>query len=179
MKRIHLPLLAFTTLVLAVSTHAGVKVTSSAEPVEKIVAFKAANGYVTIVTGGFLTVGGEKIGSKQVFTIIDMSGGNLADGDTVRIRYTPHSATSDQSKSSYWAETSDGIKRNSDGSSFKLKVVDGKYAFVAPSGKFLSYTANTFVFSEKQADALFVEVVDATNALNKGKKPTAEKTPTE
>jgi hypothetical protein len=38
-------------------------------------------------------VGGDKIGSKQIFTIIDLSGGNLGDGDEVKIQYIPGRGT--------------------------------------------------------------------------------------
>ncbi len=72
-------------------------------------------------------------------------------------------------------ETPDGIKRNSDGSIFKIKVVDTKYAFLAPSGKFMTgvVTSNaTFDVSDKQANALLVELVDLSTGIpKKPKKP--------
>jgi hypothetical protein len=113
-----------------------------------------------------------------MFTIIDLNGGNLADGDTVKIRYTPHGgAATDQTKSSYWRETAEGIKRNSEGSVFKIKLVDTKYAFQAPSGKFMTgvVTENVFGLSDKQADALLLELVDLSAGVPKPpKQPKAQ-----
>ncbi len=162
-------------------SRAGVKVTTAAEPVEKAVAFKVAEAkYVSTVTGGLLNLSGDKIGSRQVFTIIDLNGGDLADGDTVKIRYTPHSGLpADQIKSTYWVETTDGIKRNSEGSVFKIKLVDAKYAFQAPSGKFVTgvVTANELGLSDKQANAVLLELVDLSSGVPKVHKQPAAQTP--
>jgi len=166
-------------MLVAVPLKAGVHVTVAPEPVEKQVAFRTAdNKYVSTLTGGFLNLNGEKIGSRQIFTIIDLSGGNLADGDAVKIRYTPGGvAASDQTKSSYWQETAEGIKRSSEGSVFKIKLVDSKYAFQAPSGKFMTgvVTDNVFGLSDKQANALLLELVDLSAGKPKSsKKPAAQ-----
>jgi hypothetical protein len=166
-------------MLVAVPLQAGVHVTVAPEPVEKPVAFRTAdNKCITTVTGGFLTLGGEKIGSKQMFTIVDLNGGNLADGDSVKVRYTPGKGVpSDQTKSSYWVETADGIKRSSEGSVFKIKLVETKYAFQAPSGKFMTgvVTTNVFGLSDKQADALLLELVDLSSGIPKTpKQPKAQ-----
>src|ERR1039457_1273910 len=158
-------------MLAAIPLQAGVKVTAAPEPLEKPVAFRTAdNKCITTVTGGLLTLGGEKIGSKQTFTIIDLNGTNLADGDPVKVRYTPGG----QTKSSYWVETPDGIKRNSEGSVFKIKVVDTKYAFQTSSGKFITGVEKEGLFSlsDKQADALLVQLVDLSTGVPKTpKKP--------
>jgi hypothetical protein len=172
-------IIAALGILVAVPLQAGVHVTVAPEPVEKPVLFRAADDrYVTTFTGG-LFAWGTKIGSKQIFTIIDLNGGDLADGDSVKIRYTPHSGgVADQSKSSYWSETAEGIKRSSGGGSvFKIKLVDTKYTFQAPSGKFVSgvLTANMFGLSDKPADALLLELVDVSSGIpKKPKKPQAE-----
>jgi hypothetical protein len=183
MKKASLVLIAVAAgLLAAPSSRAGVKVTTAAEPIEKTVAFKTAdNKYVSTVTGGFLSMNGDKIGSKQIFTIIDLNGGDLADGDSVKIRYTPHSsATTDQAKSTYWVETAEGIKRNSDGSTFKIKLVEAKYTFQAPSGKFVTgvvTAANELGLSDKQADAVHLELVDLSSGAPKSHKQPAPQTP--
>ena len=175
MKKATLSLIATALGILAaVPLQAGVKVTAAPEPLEKPVAFRTAdNKCITTVTGGLLTLGGEKIGSKKTFTIVDLNGTNLADGDPVKVRYTPGG----QSKSSYWVETPEGIKRNSEGSVFKIKVVDTKYAFQTSSGKFMAGVAKDGIFdlSDKQADALLVELVDLSSGKPKTpKKPKAD-----
>ena len=163
-------------ILVTVPLQAGVKVTTAPEPLEKVVALRTPAGkYVTTVTGGFLSLGGEKIGSKQIFTIIDLSGTNLVDGDTVKIRYTPGGLAGDKAKSNYWAETPEGIKRNSEGSVFKIKVVDTKYGFQTSNGKFVTGVATPdglFGVSDKQADALLLELVDLSGGIPKApKKP--------
>ena len=125
MKKATLALLTATLgILVAAPLQAGVKVTAAPEPVEKPVAFRTAgNQFITTVTGGYLTMGGEKIGSKQTFTIVDLNGTDLADGDPVKIRYNPGGLKGDKSKANYWVETTDGIKRNSEGSIFKIKEI--------------------------------------------------------
>jgi hypothetical protein len=179
MKKARLALIAAAIgILVAVPLQAGVHVTVAPEPVEKPVAFRTAdNKCITTVTGGFLTLGGEKIGSKQMFTIIDLNGTAPADGDTVKIRYTPGGLAGDKTKSSYWRETAEGIKRGSEGSVFKIKLVDTKYAFQAPSGKFMTgvVTENVFGLSDKQADALLLELVDLSSGVPKApKQPKAQ-----
>jgi hypothetical protein len=160
-------------ILIAGPLQAGVKVTAAPEPVEKSVAFRTAdNKYIMTVTGGFLTLGGEKIGSKQTFTIVDLNGTDLLDGDSVKVRYTPGGLKGDKAKSNYWMETPDGIKRNSEGSVFKIKVVDTKYAFQTSNGKFMTGVEKEGLFSlsDKKADALLVELVDLSSGIPKTPK---------
>src|SRR5580698_3312443 len=165
-------------ILVALPVQAGVRVTAAPEPLEKPVAFRTAdNKYVTTMTGGFLNLTGEKIGSKQMFTIVDLNGTDLADGDPVKVRYIPGKGT-DQTKSSYWVETAGGIKRNSEGSIFKLKVVDNKFAFQAPSGKFITGVVTDdglLGVSDKQTNTLLLAVVDLSSGIPK--TPKKPKTP--
>jgi len=182
MKKASLALIiAAIGILVAVPLQAGVHVTVAPEPAEKPVALRTADGkYVTTVTGGFLTLGGEKIGSKQVFTIIDLNGTDPADGDAVKIRYTPGGLSGDKTKSSYWRETAEGIKRVSEGSVFKLKLVETKYALQAPSGKFVTAAApdNAFGLTDKQGNALLMEFVDLSAGIPKTPKQPKVQAPT-
>jgi hypothetical protein len=154
------------TILTARPLFAGVKV-DTAEPIEKAVALQTADKrYITADTGGVLNGGAVKIGSKQNFTLIDVDGHDLQDGDTVRIRYTPHSGGApDPSKASYWQENKDGIKRNRNGDPFKLKWVGTKCAFQAPSGKFVGPPTPEALLglSDKLEGALLVELIDLTS----------------
>ncbi len=169
---------AIIGVMVSVPLKAGVRVTAAPEPVESSVALRTADGkYVSTVTGGFLNLGGEKIGSKQMFTIVDLNGTDLADGDSVKIRYIPGKGT-DQAKSSYWVETAGGVRRNSEGSVFKIKVMDTKFAFQAPSGKFLTGVMTDdglLSVSDKQTNALLLAVVDLSSGIPK--TPKKPKTP--
>jgi hypothetical protein len=172
---------AIATVLSAGQLRAAVRVT--AEPVEKAVALQAAgNRYVTASStpSYSLDLSGAKIGSKQTFTLVDLDGEDLADGDEVKIRYTPNSGGKpDPAKSSYWVELKAGVKRDKEGSVFKIKRVDSKYAFVASSGKFVAgpVAEGVLGFSEKLDGALLVELVDLSQGIPKKHKQSAADDP--
>ena len=160
---------------------AGVKV-DTAEPIEKSVAMRTPDQrYITASTGGVLDTSTIKIGSKQIFTLIDVDGHNLHDGDKVRIRYTPHTGgVPDPSKANYWQESKDGIKRNRNGDPFILKWVDTKCAFQAPSGKYVAAAtdAGFLGLSDKQEGALLVDLIDSkSKSVIANPNPSATTTP--
>ena len=129
-----------------------------AGPGERLVAFRTiANNFITADPSNALDLAGVKIGSKQTFTLVDITGGELADGHEVKIRYTPHTG-----KPSYWLETKGVIRRGHDGDVFKIKRVDTKIALVAPSGRFVAppTVANALGLSDKLEGALLVEILD-------------------
>ena len=153
-----------TTIAAAVTMLAAVQLTSAQET-EKSVAFLTADKkYITTAPSGALDLSGTKVGSKQIFTLIDVNGGELADGDSVKIRYTPNSPTGpDASKANFWRETKEGLKRGHEAEVFKVKKVDTKYAFVTPASKFVAApaTPGPLTLSDKQEGALLVEIVEA------------------
>lgn len=129
-----------------------------AGPGERLVAFRTvANRFVTADPSNTLDLTGAKIGSKQTFTLIDITGGELADGHEVRIRYTPHTG-----KPSYWVETREGIRRGHNGDVFKIKRVDTKVALVTPTGKYVAppTVANALGIADKLEGALLVDILD-------------------
>jgi hypothetical protein len=137
---------------------AGVSVNTNT-PTEKLVAFRVlTNQYVTAVPNGFLDCSGNKINSKQKFTIIDLNGGQLTDGHEVQIRYTPSRST----KSNYWREIKDGIKRGQNGDTFKIKRVDTKCALQTVSGNFVAppTSGGLLGVTNKLEAAMLLELVD-------------------
>jgi len=139
-----------------------------------LVAFRAfANNFITADPSNALDLAGVKIGSKQTFTLVDITGGELADGHEVRIRYTPHTG-----KPSYWLENKLGIRRGHDGDVFKIKRVGTKVALVTPTGKFVAppTVANALGVSDKQEGALLVEILDPTRKVSI-LKPAAQSAP--
>jgi hypothetical protein len=180
MNNIPLAFILTATILAAAPLRAGVKVNSepadtstqtiatATEPatgaVEKRVALVTAEKkYLTANTGGALDLSGAKIGSKQIFTLIDLNGGELADGDEAKVRYTPNTGgVPDPSKSSYWHVTSGGVKRSKDGDTFKIKKVEAKFMFQTADGKFLTGTVaeGVLTLSDKQDGALLVELVE-------------------
>jgi hypothetical protein len=160
------------------AANAAAAAATASEGTEKVVAFATADGkYLTANAGGAIDLSGIKVGSKQKFTIIDLNGGELADGDSVKVRYIPNTAgVPDPSKASYWRETEGGIKRGKEGATFKLKKVEGKFAFQTADGKFVSGTlaAGTLGLSDKQGAALLVAIVVVPASGKVPKKPAAE-----
>jgi hypothetical protein len=164
MKMTKISILVAGALTLAFSAlHAGVSVNTN-QPTEKLVAFRVlTNKYITTQLGGFLDCSGMKIGSKQKFTLIDISGGALTDGHEVRIRYTPNlNGRPDPSKTSYWREVEDGIKRGPDGDAFKIRRVDSKCALETVSGSFVArpLTNRWLSITNKLDGAMLLELVD-------------------
>lgn len=142
---------------------AAVKV-DTAEPIETVVAFRvAANRYIGTSPSNALEIATGSIGSKQTFTIIDLTGGNLQDGDEVRVRYTPH-----HGKPSFWLENATGVRRGHDGDVFKLKRLATKFALVTPTGKFVAAPTSTIALgvSDKLDGALLVEIIDFRTRLS-------------
>lgn len=135
MKTTHLTLTAATAMLAAVQLLVAVRV-SSEEQKEKRIAFRTSeNKYITASPNLSLDLSGTAVGSKQTFTLIDLNGGKLADGDQVRIQYIPGSATKpDPSKASFWQMAGDGVKRGHDGDVFKIKLVKPKDALNTSSG---------------------------------------------
>src|SRR2546428_10834210 len=93
-----------------ISLSAGVLTPSAvAQAVEKKVALRDTAAkpprYATMIPKGGLTVQSRDITNRQVFTLIDANGGDLADGDAVQIKY------SDDKITSYWQE-SGGAEKN-------------------------------------------------------------------
>jgi hypothetical protein len=162
-------LIAAIGIVASSPLPAAVKVAGS-EPSEKLVAMLTADKkYLTANTGGTIDLSGTKVGSKQKFTLIDLNGGTLDDGDQVKIRYTPNvGGVPDPAKANYWHESPTGIKRSGKQSDvFKLKLMDGKYAFQTLAGKFLGKPVNgALSLADKAEDALVVEIVDVAGAAS-------------
>lgn len=146
-----------------IALHAGVNVNTT-EPTEKAVAFRVLDAkYITTAPSNSLNCSSMKIGGKQRFTIVDLNGGQLADGHEVRIRYVPTSnGIPDPAKSSYWREVKDGVKRGSDGDVFKIKRMDAKCALQTVSGKFVAAPIDGGLLGVTNAPeaAMLLELVD-------------------
>src|SRR5579871_5270083 len=139
MKKVHIVFALAGVLAIWNSprVNAGVQV-DAGDTSEKLVTFQMPDHkYITANPGGELDGSGLKVGSKQRFSIVDLNGGDLKDGDSIKIRYNPGVAL-DATKSTYWIETAQGIKRGHDADTFKVKKVDTKYALQAPSGKYVA-----------------------------------------
>ena len=140
-------------------------------PPGKLVALQVSETqYLQTGPNGVVFVGGDKIGSKQIFTIIDLSGGNLGDGDEVKVQYIPGRGT-DSSKANYWAVRPEGVRRTKEGDVFKIKKVGTKYSFLTLTGKLVSVDKDGVLeISDKKESALLVELVDLSAGIPKAPK---------
>jgi hypothetical protein len=159
MKLTDFAFVIITTVALSatIQVRAAVKV-ETAEPVERSVAFRTiGNRFITASPSNALDLTGLKLGGRQTFELIDITGGELAEGHEVRIRHTPNTG-----KPSYWVEAKGGIRRGHDGDVFKIRRVDTKVALVTRTGKFVARpaSANALGVSDKQAGAMLVEILD-------------------
>lgn len=135
-----------------------------AQQTEKSVALKTSDQkYVTAATGSVLDLSGSKIASKQTFTLVDMNGGDLADGDEVQVRYTPTPKPGEPPKSNFWVDKKGELKRGSEAGVFKVKKTDATYSFQAASGKFVGAPASgtgPLALVDGEEGALKVEIVE-------------------
>jgi hypothetical protein len=117
MKTLHLAMTVAATTTLLVGTR------SFAEEKEKPVAFRtiADNRYVSAAPKGGLNTTGAKIAGNQTFILVDLDGGDIADGDAIQIKQAPTG-----SKPTYWREGEGTISRYggrpNDASTFKIKL---------------------------------------------------------
>lgn len=143
--------------------------TSFAQAVEKTVAFKTADGkYISAAPNSAVDLSGTKVGSRQVFVLVDTNGGELSDGDSVKIMQAGGDLNDPSAKGLKVAR--DGaISRGASPNAFTLKKMDTKWAFQTPDGKFVGATPSGGVGTVDTPDtALQVELVEA---AAKEKKP--------
>jgi hypothetical protein len=155
---------------------------------EKSVAFQVGAKFLTANAGGYIDLSGAKIGSKQTFKLYDLNGGELADGDEVKIQYIPGKGSAggqgDVSKSTFWTETPIdsktqpfGVKRSREGQPFKLKQVGTKYAFQNLKGKYVGQPGEegSLALVDNPEAALLVDIIDVSHGVPKVHKTKAAK----
>jgi hypothetical protein len=131
------------------------------------ISFEGAQRYITPTSGGGLNASSKVITPRQVFTLVDLGGGELADGDAIQVKYA-----SDEGQTIYWHESETLIKRVrklDDTCTFKIKFQE-KADGAAPttvtlqtaSGKFVTTTDRTSLLSATgaQEKALVLEIVE-------------------
>jgi uncharacterized Zn ribbon protein len=134
--------------------------TSLAQTAEKSVAFKTADGkFVTGVPSAGFDLSGTKAGGRQIYNLVDENGGELADGDSVKVMM------SDNVKG--W-KIKDGTLWRGTPAAFKVKKVDNKWAFQARDGKFVGVATGGAVGAVDTLEtALQLEIVPATAPAEK------------
>lgn len=142
------------------------------QPSEKTAALRIASGaYLSMVAGGGLDASGKEIGKQQIFTIVDANGGELEDGDKVKIVY----------ETSLWREDKENnkihrvaIKGSKDAETvFKVKRKDKMLMLQTPSGKYLAIDGAAIVTTDKQDKAALLELVASVPPAQSQGYPTA------
>lgn len=112
-------------------------VVPASEPVSYPVAFKLANGnHLGMVAGGGLDAAAKEISDKQIFTMIDVNGGTLSSGDSVKIVYGESQMREDAGAKKIHRVPTRGAKAEE--CVFKLLVVKQNIRLQTPSGKFVA-----------------------------------------
>ena len=149
------------TISLALLLSGILTISAMAQAVEKKVALRNVTAnpqrYATMVSKGGLNISSREVTDRQVFTLVDSNGGDLADGDEVQIKYGEGKDTS------YWQETDGGqIKRDRKSSTFKVKKAEKGISLQAPSGKFVSaeYQSDNIPVTDASDKAAVFEVVE-------------------
>lgn len=128
------------------------------------VSLKTPDGkFVGQVAGGGLDVVATTVTAKQTFGLIDLNGGKIADGDSVKIRLDASQWHEDKEKSVIHRVPTKGAKE--DECVFKLRVKEKLIYFEAPSGKFVKVenSAITTTAEAKNATLFDVQVVALPN----------------
>lgn len=128
------------------------------------VAFKLNNGkHLGMVGGGKMDTSATEIGNNQIFQMIDLNGGQLSNGDTVKIIFGQGQTQSQ------WHEDKENSLINrvptrgarDEECIFKILVVGGKVLLQTPSGKFVatSEDGKSLITTDKKDDTSFLTAV--------------------
>ena len=124
---------------------------------EVSVSIKTTDGkFVEMVAGGGLGAGGKTVAAKQIFTLVDLNGGKIVDGDTVKIKMDASQWREDKEKSLVHRVPTKGAKENE--SVFKLRVKDKLIYLETPAGKYVKITDNTLTTTTDAKNASLFDV---------------------
>ena len=121
--------------------------------------------YVSCVRGGVLGTKGKSVTEMETFKLVDANGGELADGDVVKIYTT---AGSREGNVSFWSEKADGsisrIRTEDTSVAFTVRKKDGGIILMTASGKFVSNTGSALATTDQESGAVIFKVVSAPEA---------------
>ena len=116
-----------------------------AQPTAYTMALKLKNGdYIGMVAGGGMSANAKEISTNQIFQLIDLNGGQLSNGDSVKIIFGQPPTISQ------WHEDTENNKihripsrgAKDDGCIFKILVVGQNILLQATSGKYVAASAD-------------------------------------
>jgi len=152
---------------------------SLGQEVAKEVAFQTADGkYISAAPNNALDLAGTKVGSRQAFMLLDVNGGELADGDTVRITHTGR-VEGGETKVKGWQVSRGELKRGEKSADFTVKKSGEMWTFQMPDGKFVGLTGAGVLGPVDTAEsAVQVQIFDAKGKSTKpGASPAGATSP--
>lgn len=130
------------------------------QPTSYTVALKFANGnHVGMVAGGGLDATAAEISTNQIFTMIDLNGGTLSSGDSVRFLFGQSQMREDKDAGKIHRVPIRGAIEAE--CNFKIIVVGANILLQTPSGRFLSRAADgkSIVTTDKRDDTSLLTAV--------------------
>jgi len=132
---------------------------ASAKEVEKEVLFKLSGGrFITVAPQGKVIISSKEDLGRQRFTLIDLNGGTLEEGDKVKVRYV----SPESPKATFWQCESGELTRNYTGTEFKLRKQSDKYQFEIGGGKFVAIARDdkSLESGKSETSAMKVDIVE-------------------
>ena len=136
----------------------------AAQATSYTVAFKLNNGkHLGMVGGGKMDASSAEIGTNQIFQMIDLNGGQLSNGDSVKIIFgqaqTQSQLHEDKENNVINRVPTRGAKDEE--CIFKILVVGAKVLLQTPSGKFIatSEDGKSLITTDKKDDSSFLTAV--------------------
>lgn len=150
----HARLIAFAVMLSAAASGFA---RQTPQPQEWAVAFGVSGRYITSGAKGALDASGQKITPRQVFTLVDLNGGSLNNGDKIKIRW----------EASLWREEGGKVIRVAAKgapdreTTFTVKVQGKGIALETASGKLVSAPADggAVATKEKPDDSTVFEAI--------------------
>jgi hypothetical protein len=121
------------------------------------VSLKTPEGkFVGQVAGGGLDALATTVTAKQIFVLVDLNGGKIAEGDGVKIKFDASQWREDKEKSVIHRVPAKGAKE--DECVFKLHIKEKLIYFETPGGKFVKTENNAVITTAEAKNATLFDV---------------------
>ena len=145
------------SLIISIIAMFFVGVCVAQQPSEMSVSLKTPDGkYVGQVAGGSLDAVANAVTPKQIFGLIDLNGGKIADGDKIKLRMDASQWHEDREKSVVHRVPTKGAKE--DECIFTLRIKDKLIYFETPSGTFIKINDVAIITTKEKSEATLFDV---------------------
>ena len=133
---------------------------SPTQPMSYTVAFRFANGnHLGMVAGGGLDAAAKEIGNNQIFNVVDLNGGTMSSGDSVKLVFGQSQMREDAGANKIHRVPIRGAKEEE--CVFKIIVTGKNILLQTPSGKFVAVASDgkSLVTTDKKDETGLIVVV--------------------